>query len=361
MPSASRVTRPLPEPITDPVEAAQVAGLRYVHDDRPGIRRVRAGRGFRYVDPNGKPIRDPATLKRIHSLVIPPAWTDIWICPRADGHIQATGRDARGRKQYRYHPRWREVRDENKYGRMVEFGKALPRIREQTDHDLALPGLCREKVLATVVRLLEKTLIRVGNEEYARENHSFGLTTMRTKHVEVDGSTVHFEFRGKSGVAHAIDLRDRRLARIIERCQDLPGEELFQYLNGDGTRHPIGSDEVNAYLKTIAGQDFTAKDFRTWSGTVLTARTLLEFDPHTTQTEAKRNVVRAIEAVAKRLGNTKAVCRKCYVHPAVIDAYLDSSLCERLRQRQAAATARALAGLSEEEAAVLAFLQEQNP
>ncbi len=334
-------------------------GLRYVYDESPGIRRVRSGKGFRYVGPDGKATRDPEVLRRIRSLVIPPAWTDVWVCPSANGHLQATGRDARGRKQYRYHPRWREVRDETKYDKVIAFAESLPRIRARTERDLALPGLPREKVLATVVRLLEATLIRVGNDEYAQQNHSFGLTTMQDRHVTINGAAVRFQFRGKSGIRHAIDLHDRRLARIIQRCQDVPGEELFQYLDDDGQPHDIGSADVNEYLRAISGQDFTAKDFRTWAGTVLAARALQEVAAFDSKAQAKRNIVQAIESVAKRLGNTRTVCRKCYVHPAVIDSYLDGSLLEMLRARAAQEMSRSLEDLQPEEAAVLAFLQER--
>ena len=343
----------------DPVDSARAAGLRYVNGEGPGIRRLRAGSGFRYVDAEGRPVRDPDGLRRIRSLVIPPAWTDVWICPIPNGHLQATGRDARGRKQYRYHPRWREVRDETKYDRMIAFGRALPRIRRRTQKDLRKPGLPREKVLATVVRLLETTLIRVGNEEYARENHSFGLTTMRDQHAAIRGDTVHFELRGKSGVCRAVDVHDRRLARVVRRCQDLPGQELFQYLDDRGERHAIDSADVNEYLRRVAGEPFTAKDFRTWAGTVLAARALQEFKAFDSQAQAKKNVIRAIEAVAKRLGNTKAVCRKSYVHPALFDAYLDGSLLQTLSQRVETEIKESLHGLRAEEAAVLAFLQER--
>jgi DNA topoisomerase-1 len=358
-----RRRKKVPEPIipltTDPMESARSAGLRYVHDDRPGIRRVHSGKGFRYVGPDGKTVRDRDTLARIRSLAIPPAWTDVWICPLANGHLQATGHDDQGRKQYRYHPRWRAVRDETKYDRMIAFGQALPRIRAGVEQDLAQPGLPRSKVLATVVRLLETTLIRVGNEEYARENGSFGLTTLRNCHASVEGETVRFTFRGKSGICHSIRVNDRRLARIVRRCQDLPGQELFQYLDDDGTPREIDSADVNAYLQEIAGEEFTAKDFRTWAGTVLAARALQEFESFDSEAQAKRNVVSAIESVSKRLGNTKAVCRKCYVHPDVINAYLDGSLLDTLRQRVEKEIAGSLADLPPEEAAVLAFLQER--
>ena len=312
-----------------------------------------------YLDPDGKIIRDAETLGRIKSLAIPPAWREVWICPIAHGHVQATGLDAKGRKQYRYHPRWREVRDETKYDRMLVFARVLPKIRRRVERDLARPGLPREKILATVVRLLETTLIRVGNEEYVRQNDSFGLTTMRDRHVDVSGATLKFEFRGKSGIAHAIDLTDRRLAKIVKRSQDLPGYELFQYIDEQGGRHSIDASDVNAYLKEIAGEEFTAKDFRTWAGTVLAARALQEFQAFDSKAQAKRNVVQAIESVAKRLGNTKAVCRKCYIHPAVIDLYMDGSLLQTLARRVKKELARSLHGLPAEEAAVLALLQQR--
>ncbi len=312
--------------ITDPVESAKEAGLRYVTDSKPGITRRRHGKAFRYLDANGGPLRDEATLKRIRSLVIPPAWKDVWICPSANGHLQATGRDVRGRKQSRYHPRWRQVRDETKYGRMLIFGAALPRIRERVDQDLEQPGLPRTKVLATIVRLMETTSIRVGNEEYARENHSYGLTTMRNRHVRVKGSTITFNFEGKSGKRHSIDHQDRRLARIVQRCHDIPGQELFQYLDGDGNRHSIDSADVNEYLREISAEEFTAKDFRTWAGTVTACRLLRELEPFSSATQAKKNVVEVIKSVASHLGNTPSVCRKCYVHPAVLETYLAGTL-----------------------------------
>ena len=306
-------------------ESAKIAGLRYVNEEHtPGIRRLGSAKRVRYVMPNGKRV-PAAELARIKALVIPPAWTDVWICPDARGHLQATGRDARGRKQYRYHPRWREVRDEVKYGRLIAFAQALPRIRQKAESDLRKNHLPREKVLAAAVQLLEKTLIRVGNEEYARDNGSVGLTTMREKHATIKGARVRFEFRGKSGVEHAIDLQDARLARIIKAMRDLPGYELFQYLDEDGKRQAIDSADVNDYLREISGQDFTAKDFRTWAGTVLAAKALAEVATFKSNAEAKRNIVKAIESVAKRLGNTQAVCRKCYIHPAILDAYMDGA------------------------------------
>jgi len=310
-----------PHPVSDPLQSAQAAGLRYVSDASPGIRRRRAGRGFTYVAPDGRPLRDPAALARIRSLAIPPAYTDVWICPIPNGHLQATGRDAKGRKQYRYHPRWREVRDETKFGRMLAFSEALPRLRQRVEKDLGEPGLPRAKVLATVVRLLECTGIRVGNEEYARNNRSFGLTTLRDHHVEISGSTMQFEFRGKSGKTHRVALSDRRLARIVARCQALPGAELFQYVDDDGERVAIGSGDVNDYLREITGEDFTAKDFRTWAGTLQAVAALEAHGPAPNDRAAKSVILRAIDQVAERLNNTRAVCRKYYVHPAVIERY----------------------------------------
>src|SRR5438309_6459576 len=341
----------------DPVEAARAANLRHVSGTRPGIRRRRSGSGFTYLDPDGRPIRDEETLGRIRSLAVPPAWTDVWICADARGHIQATGRDARGRKQYRYHRRWREVRDETKYGRMVAFGEALPTIRKHVSEDLARQGLSKEKVLAAVVRLLEETLIRVGNEEYAKENRSYGLTTLRDRHVKVRGSAMRFQFVGKGGQRREIDLEDPRLARIVKRCRDLPGQDLFQYVDDDDEVRDIGSEDVNEYLREITGQEFTAKDFRTWTGTVMAALALHQFRPFRSQRQAKKNVVAAIEQVAERLGNTPAVCRKCYVHPEVVDAYLDGTpiLISQLRTSRQ----RARAGLSAEERAVLRFLKKR--
>ncbi len=342
-----------------PPESAKMAGLRYVDDARvPGIRRIGSKSRVRYVGPNGRTIADRAALQRIKSLVVPPAWTDVWICPDPRGHLQATGRDARRRKQYRYHPRWREVRDEVKYGRLIAFAQALGKIRQRTRANLRLNGLRRQKVLAVVVQLLEKTLIRVGNEEYARENHSFGLTTMRDSHATIKGTTLRFEFRGKSGIEHAVDLRDARLAKIVKACQELPGYELFQYVDDDGARQTIDSADVNAYLREISGEDFTAKDFRTWAGTVLAAKALAEVATFESSAEAKRNIIRAIESVAKRLGNTKAVCRKCYIHPAILDAYMDGATVATLKARAAKLT-RPAAGLTAEEAAVVGIIARQ--
>jgi DNA topoisomerase-1 len=350
---------PSPVPKSDPPAAAKAAGLRYVNDNKPGIRRERDGDHFRYLDADGDPLSDEATLARIKSLAIPPAWTDVWICPQPNGHLQATGRDARGRKQYRYHPKWRNVRDEVKYERMISFGQALPAIRGEVDRALKLPGLPREKVLATIVYLLEATMMRIGNDEYARENQSFGLTTLRNRHVRIDGSDVEFRFRGKSGVFHKVAIHDRRLARIIQRTRDLPGQDLFQYIDDDGETHTIGSSDVNDYLRTISGEDYTAKDFRTWSGTVLAALALQEFEKFDSEAQAKKNIVRAIESVAQKLGNTPSICRKCYVHPAVIDAYLDGAVLQVLRERTEEQLVEELHKLPPEEAAVLALLEQR--
>jgi DNA topoisomerase-1 len=347
------------EALLDPVESAKAAHLRYVTDTRPGIRRKRHGKSFTYTDADGKLLRDKDTLARIRSLVIPPAWTGVWISPIANGHLQATGRDARGRKQSRYHPRWREVRDENKYERMSLFAQTLPTIRERVDHDLALPGLPRERVLAAIVSLMESTLIRVGNESYARENKSFGLTTLRNRHVEVDGSHITFTFQGKSRVHHTIDLQDRRLANIIRRCADIPGYELFQYLSPDGEHRSIDSADVNDYLQSITGQYFTAKDFRTWAGSVLACDLLRAFEPFTSATEAKKNVVEAIKTVAHRLGNTPAVCRKCYVHPAVLEAYLNGETIKSAKHKLDKEIAEHAHVLREEEHTLVNLLRQR--
>jgi DNA topoisomerase-1 len=338
-----------------PHESAQAAGLRYVTDTSPGIRRKRAGSGFRYLNPDGTAVRDSATLARIRSLAIPPAYTDVWICPSPTGHIQATGRDARGRKQYRYHPKWREVRDETKFGRMLAFSEALPRLRRQVAKDLARPGLPREKVLATVVRLLECTGIRVGNEEYAKANRSFGLTTLRDRHVEISGSTLRFEFRGKSGKVHQVALSDRRLARIVARCQAVPGAELFQYLDDEGNRVAIGSGDVNDYLREITGEEFTAKDFRTWAGTLQAVAALDQGGPAATKGEAKTAILKAIDSVAERLNNTRAVCRKYYIHPGVLDRYEAGTLHEALANGNSKAAAAR--GLEPDEQALVRLLK----
>ena len=347
------------DPTLDPVESAEEAGLRYVTDASPGIRRRRAGRGFSYIAADGKRIVKAEQLAWIRSLAIPPAWTDVWICPSKRGHLQATGRDARGRKQYRYHPDWRAVRDEAKYGRMIAFGQALPAIRRQVDADLRRHGLPRERVLAAVVRLLEKTRLRVGNEEYVRDNRSYGLTTLRDRHAEIGSSRIRFRFRSKGGKLSDVELSDARLARIVARCQDLPGQELFAYLDEDGEVRPIGSSDVNDYLREITGQDFSAKDFRTWSGTVLAAWALKEYEAVDSEAKAKRNVVRAVEEVAEWLGNTPAVSRKSYVHPAVIDAYLDGDVVRAARKTADRTLRDDMRRLSPQEAAVLALLRQR--
>lgn len=310
----------------DPAASARDAGLRYVTDGGPGITRRRSGRGFVYLDPRGKRLTDPARLAWIRGLAIPPAWTDVWICTSRNGHVQATGRDARGRKQYRYHPEWRGQRDDVKYERMIAFGSSLPRIRRRVARDLRRPGLPRERVLAAVVRLLEKTGARVGSEEYARDNHSFGLTTLRDRHARVGTKRIRFRFRGKGGKAAAVEISDARLATIVRRCQDLPGQELFAYLDEAGQVRSLGSGDVNDYLREISGHDFTAKDFRTWAGTVQAARALARWQRGATPAAAKRRVVRAIEEVSEWLGNTPAVSRKAYVHPSLIEAFLDGEV-----------------------------------
>ena len=310
----------------DPQESAKAANLRYVSDSRPGITRRKAGKGFTYTDPKGQKLTDPKELARIKALAIPPAWTEVWISPYPNGHIQATGRDDKGRKQYRYHARWQEVRNETKYNRMIEFGHALPRIRERVDADLARKELSKEKVLATVVRLLETTFIRVGNEEYARQNQSFGLTTMRCRHIKVEGGKVQFKFKGKSGKRHTITIEDPRLARVVKRCQELPGQELFGYLDVQGNRKTVTSDDVNAYLHEITGQHFTAKDFRTWGGTLLAALSLQAMEAVDKVTQQRKYVVAAIQEVAERLGNTPAICRKSYVHPSIISTYMEGTM-----------------------------------
>lgn len=342
----------------EPAQSAAIVGLRYVTDDTCGIQRRRAGKGFYYVNSDGERITDKAELSRIKALAIPPAWRDVWICHLPHGHLQATGWDAKGRKQYRYHPHWREVRSQAKFNRMIAFAEALPKIRQQTQSDLALRGLPRAKVLATVIQLLELTQIRVGNEEYATTNRSFGLTTMRDRHVDISGSKIKFKFRGKSGVKHNIKLSDRRLAKIVKRCQDLPGQELFQYLDEDGQHQPIDSGDVNNYLQAATGQDFTAKDFRTWSGTVLAAIELNELGAFETKTEAKKNITQAIKDVAKQLGNRPATCRKYYVHPAILDAYQDGTLCQNMPCSTQQKPASATQDLQPEEQVVLQLLKQ---
>lgn len=346
-----------PPPDADALAAAREAGLRYVSDQSPGLVRVGTGRRLTYRDAAGRPVRDVATLARIRHLAIPPAWTNVWICPLPNGHIQATGRDARGRKQYRYHPDWSAVRDGTKFERMIAFGQALPRIRRQVARDLRRPRLDRSKVLAAMVRLLEATRMRIGNEEYAQQNHSFGLSTLRNRHVRIGRGTIHFEFRGKSGRTHAIDLHDPRLAAVVRRIQELPGQEIFQYVDEEGARQKVDSADVNAYLREIAGAEFSAKDFRTWAGTVLALRALQAAPPAATQAEAKRQTRAAVEAVAAQLGNTPAVCRKCYIHPLVISDYL----ADRRLPPSPPASARDTTGLQADERQVLSLLRRKRP
>ena len=340
------------------MQAAREAGLRYVTDTEPGIARHGPTDNFSYRTPDDSRVDEADTLARIKSLAVPPAWRDVWIATRADAHLQATGRDVRGRKQYRYHPEFRASRDTNKYGRMLDFARSLPRIRRRVSSDLRRPGMPREKVLAAVIRLLERTHIRVGNDEYVRANGSFGLTTFRNRHAKVNGSRVRFEFRGKSGIRHAIDIQDPAIAKLVRKCQDLPGQQLFTFTGEGGQAAPIGSEDVNAYLGEVAGDTFTAKDFRTWAGTVLAAITLREFEPFTSEAEAKRNVVQAIAAVAKRLGNTPAVCRKCYVHPAVVEAYVQGRTIEKTRENGIGGGVRAGRQQRAEETSVIALLRK---
>lgn len=343
----------------DGPQIARLAQLKYVSDSKPGIQRLQTGKSFKYRDASGKAVRDDATLRRIKKLVIPPAWTNVWICPIENGHLQATGRDDRGRKQYRYHSRWREVKDDTKYNRLLAFAKVLPKIRKHVRRDLRAQSLSRQQVLAAVVRLLEVSLIRVGNDEYAQSNHSYGLTTMKNKHARVGHSKIEFHFRGKSGKEHNVEIQDARLAKIVRGCRDIPGQELFQYVNGDGEHHPIHSEDVNDYLREISGGDFTAKDFRTWAGTVLAGIALQEFQSFDSQAQAKRNLVQAIESVASQLGNTPAVCKKCYIHPEILDGYMQGATIETIRSRAEAELKKGLHHLRAEEAAVVAFLQKR--
>jgi DNA topoisomerase-1 len=326
------------------------ADLHYVDDSQPGLRRKVLRGHFAYFNSAGERIRDTAEIERINKLVIPPAYTDVWICADPNGHLQATGRDARGRKQYRYHPRWRELRDEGKYARMLAFGKQLPRVRKQLDEHLSTPGLNHDKVMATVISLLDATLIRVGNTQYARDNRSYGLTTLRNRHVEVHGSQIAFEFRGKSGVEHQVSVKDRRLAGIVKRCMELPGQALFQYLDDDGQRHGVSSSDVNAYLHRLTGADFTAKDYRTWAGTAMALEMLreLHWQP---EPQAKQHIVEMVKAVARHLGNTPAVCRRCYIHPAVLEHFALGELSRLPKPRQRK-------GLRLEEVALASFLEK---
>jgi len=343
--------------IVDPKDAAQSVGLRYVSDARPGIRRRKTGTGFSYARADGSKLSDADVLKRIKALVIPPAWVDVWISPFADGHLQATGRDAKGRKQYRYHALFREVRESTKYEHVVAFADELPTIRKKVHEHMGRRGLPREKVLATVIHLLETTLIRIGNEDYAKQNNSYGLTTLKNRHVAVDGNEVRFRFTGKSGKQWSLRVRDRRVAKIIKACQDLPGQELLQYVDEAGDCQDVTSSDVNAYLKEITGKDVTAKDFRTWAGTVLAAMALNEVESFDSAVQAKRNLRAAIEKVAARLGNTPTICRKCYVHPEVLNCYMDGNLVLELKSKAESELRGDVQNLKPEEAAVLALLR----
>ena len=342
--------------IVDTRGAAESVGLRYVSDARPGIRRRKSGKGFLYTRVDGSRLFEPDVLRRIKALAVPPAWTDVWICPFAEGHIQATGRDARGRKQYRYHARFREVRESAKYERVIGFADALPFIRKKVEEHMALRGLPRQKVLATVVHLLETTLIRVGNDDYARENNSYGLTTLKNRHAAVEGNEVRFRFTGKSGKQWSLRVKNRRIAKIIRACQELPGQELLQYVDEEGNCQDVTSTNVNDYLKENTGRDITAKDFRTWAGTVLAAIALTAQSEFETKKQAKANLKTAICAVARLLGNTPAVCRKCYVHPAILEAYVARTQIAGLNQAIKTPDNINLRGV---ETAVLKFLRAQ--
>ncbi len=341
-----------------PVPAETPAGLRYVNDEEPGIARARKGDGFTYKTASGKTVRDKDTLARIRSLAVPPAYEDVWICEKENGHIQATGRDAKGRKQYRYHPKYREHRETRKYERIIDFARILPTIRDQVKKDMGRHGLPREKVIATVVALLESTLIRVGNEDYARDNQSYGLTTLREKHIDVKGNELRFQFKGKSGKAWKLNHSDRRIAKVVRECQDLPGQHLFQYVDDEGEQRVVSSSDVNDYLREIGGPDVSAKDFRTWAGTVLAAIALREFEAFDSQTLAKKNIKAAIARVSERLGNTPTICRKCYVHPEIFTTYLDGTLAEDL-EKKAEKEFENLASLKPEEAAVLTLIRRR--
>ncbi|UCD25477.1 MAG: DNA topoisomerase IB [Gemmatimonadota bacterium] len=341
-------------------ELAKATGLRYVTDSDPGFGRKRAGRGFSYTGLDGRPIRDRDILKRIKGLVIPPSWTEVWICPTPDGHIQATGRDAKYRKQYRYHTRYRAVRDETKFDRMLVFSELLPGIRTRVEQDVKRPGLPREKVLATVVWLLEKTLIRIGNDEYAKANRSFGLTTLRRRHVDISGYTMRFEFRGKSGIQRSVSIVDRRIASIVQHCQTLPGQELFKYVDDDGRRQDVDSGDINEYLRAITGREVSAKDFRTWAATMHAATLLRDMGPTRTQREAKKNIVQAVDQVAERLGNTRAVCRKYYVHPKILDSYMAGLVVPKPPEPETTKRKGHGSALRADEVAVLEFLQARD-
>jgi DNA topoisomerase-1 len=336
--------------------AAEAAGLRYVTDATPGIRRRRHGRGFSYLDSEGRVIREREQLRRFSSLVIPPAWTDVWICADPDGHLQVTARDARGRKQYRYHERFRARQDESKFDRMLALSDVLWKIRERVERDIALPGLARDKIMATVVWLLERTLIRIGTDEYAKANNSYGLTTMRRRHVAVAGAKVDFEFRGKSGIEHSVSITDRRIARIVQRCQELPGWELFKYIDDEGRKQSVEASDINDYLREITGREVTAKDFRTWAGTMLAAEALREMGPAETKKQAEKNIVVAVDRTKARLGNTRSVCRKYYIHPVLIEAYLEGDVLQPIGEKEWKPRGETAGKLRRHEEETLAFL-----
>ena len=347
---------PEPQTIVDCKDAAELVGLSYASTDEPGIGRRRAGKGYSYRGPDGKVINDKAALARIRALAIPPAWENVWICADPNGHIQAVGYDARGRKQYRYHAKFREIREDVKYEHMIAFANALPSLRQKVKKDMSAPGMGRRKILATVVNLLETTMIRVGNGSYAKENKSYGLTTLLNRHVKVEGSELKFHFKGKSGKEWRLSVRDRRIAKIVKNCQELPGQHLFQYIDEDGKRQAVTSADVNDYLKEVSGANITAKDFRTWTGTVLAAMALGEFEKADSKARAKKNVTRAVERVASMLGNTPTICRKCYIHPGVVDAYLDGNLLLEVQKDIDKQLSEDMEALRAEEAAVLSFL-----
>lgn len=348
-----------PKVLSPSPDMPRIAGLRYVSDETPGLTRRRSGKGWSFRDARGAPVKDKAVIARLRALAVPPAWTEVWLCPHANGHIQATGRDAKGRKQYRYHPEWRAARDATKYRHILHFARILPALRARVEQDMAARGLGREKVLATVVHLLDTTLIRVGNEDYAQANGSYGLTTLRDQHVDVRGDAMRFAFRGKSGKEWKLSLRDRRVARVVRACQDLPGQDLFQYRDEAGELQGIDSADVNEYLREVTGEDITAKDFRTWAGTVLAAMALSEFEAFDSQAAAKRNIRAAVERAAARLGNTPTICRQCYIHPEVLDGYLQGGLLVQVKREVDAELREDISALKPEEAAVLAFLRKR--
>ena len=341
----------------EPEYSAGVAGLKYVSDSNPGYRRRKSGRGFIYTNPKGEKVSDPELLERFRQLVIPPAWRDVWICPDRKGHIQVTGRDQKGRKQYIYHPDWEEIRNSTKFYRMIDFAAAIPLIRKTVDEDLSKRGLTREKVLALIIDLMEKTLIRVGNQEYAKLNDSYGITTLKDEHVDVNGSSIEFLFKGKSGKQWIVNIKDRRLARLVKQCQDLPGQEVFSYIDEEGKLKTVDSFEVNEYIRQISGQDFSAKDFRTWNGTVIAAVHLFNLGPPENEKDEKRKVQETIKAVSAELINTPAICRKYYIHPDILTAFSDGTLFSEMKKVVNKETKAN--GLRAEEKAVLRILQSK--